>query len=157
MFSAGRSSPGSCYTTPSARYTTYIHSFTDCNSNVFIFLYSSDGHSTSGLFNSFWMGASWWKWSKMRGQRKMPKIDEHHINSYRYCKTLQRHRSALGVGIGMNLTIRYVSRYLGHDTIHITILRFKEFMYFRLYWSEDKLSQNHFIHNSYFLFQWMKH
>ena len=49
---------------------------------------------SAGLFNQFWMGAGWWKWSRMRGQEKMPKIDEHHIDKYRYCKTLQRHRSA---------------------------------------------------------------
>ena len=30
----------------------------------------------------------------------------------------------LGVGIGKNLTIRYVSRYFGHDTIRITISRY---------------------------------
>ena len=31
----------------------------------------------------------------------------------------------LGVGIGKNLTIQYVSRYFGHDTIPIAILRYK--------------------------------
>ena len=61
------------------------------------------------------------------------------------------------MGIGKNLTIRYVSQYFGHDTIRITISRYCDINKDENTSTcictsddidQDKLSQNYFIQNS---------